>query len=131
MEVIEPTRTSAKPWSSPARSAARGPLTLRPRRKKPKPLQPPKTYIPSATSHHTDVWPARASGAVPLVDSSLQRLAWRRWPKCFEQTSKPLTRNVSPKSNHDSHSTKMELATWPYKFTQILVFPTFSPSLRR
>ena len=31
----------------------------------------------------------------------------------LEATSKPLTRNVCPKSNHNSRSTRMELATWP------------------
>ena len=65
------------------------PLTLRPR----PPPRPPKTYIPSATSLQTDVCTARGAGAVPLGDSWLQRLAWRKWPTCFD---------VCPKSNHDS-----------------------------
>ena len=64
VKVIELTPTSAKPWSAAARSARR-PLTLRPRRLS----SPPKTYIPSATSLHTDVCPQRAAGAVPLGDS--------------------------------------------------------------
>ena len=101
MQVIEQTPTSAKPWSAPACSARR-PLTLRPRL----PSQPPKTYSPSATSLHTDVWSQRAAGAVPLGDSWLQRLAWRKWPRCFEETSKPIIRNRCAKSNHDSGSTK-------------------------
>ena len=98
VQVIE-TFTSAKPWSAAARSARR-PLTLRPRL----PPRPPKTYIPSATSHQTDVWLLRAAGAVPLGDSRLQRLASQKWP--------------------DSCSAKIELATWP-QFTQILVFSNF------
>ena len=31
----------------------------------------------------------------------------------WSYTRKSMTRNVSPKSNHDSHSTEIELATWP------------------
>ena len=62
VQVIE-LSASAKPWSAAARSARR-PLTLRPR-----PPPPPKTYIPSATSLHTDVWLLRTVGAVPLGDS--------------------------------------------------------------
>ena len=103
----------------------RGPLILRPR-----PPYPPKTYIPSATSHHTDVCPLRAAGAVPLGDSWLQRLAWRKWPRCFETTSKALTWNRCAKSNHDSGSTKLELATCP-QVTQILDFPASSPPIGR
>ena len=68
VQVIE-VSASAKLWSATARSAARVPLTLRLR---PSPFllpQPPKTYIPSATSLHTDVCLYRAAGAVPLGDS--------------------------------------------------------------
>ena len=65
MQVIEQI-ASAKPWSAAARAAVtEEPLTLRPRL----PPRPPKTYIPSATSHQTDVWPMRTAGAVPLGDS--------------------------------------------------------------
>ena len=100
VQVIE-TFTSAKPWSAAGRSAVtEEPLTLRPR-----PSEPPKTYIPWATSHHTDVCISRAVG-VPLGDSWLQRLASQKWP--------------------DSCSAKIELATWP-QFTQILVFSNFLP----
>ena len=66
VQVIEHTVTSAKPWSAAGRSAVtEEPLTLRPRL----PFLPPKTYIPSATSLHTAVWPLRSAGAVPLGDS--------------------------------------------------------------
>ena len=55
-----------KPWSAAARSAVKEePLTLRPRL----PFLPPKRYIPSAASLHTDVCPLRSAGAVPLGDS--------------------------------------------------------------
>jgi len=65
VQVIE-TFTSATPWSAAACSAVtEEPLTLRPR-----PLpRPPKTYIPSATSLHTDVCLLRTAGAIPLGDS--------------------------------------------------------------
>ena len=80
-----PQRSRGVPQCVPL---SRGPLTLRPRR----PLPPPKTYIPSAMSHHTDVWPLRGMGAVPVGDS---RLAWRKPPRCFD---------ACPKSDHDSCS---------------------------
>ena len=56
MQVIEHTVTSAKPWSAAGAFRTEEPLTLRPRL----PFLPPKTYIPSATSLHTAVWPLRS-----------------------------------------------------------------------
>ena len=97
--------------------SSRKPLTLSPRPPS-QPPQPPKTYIPTATSLHTDVCPSRPPGAVPLGDSWLQRLACQKWPRCFEETSKPIIRNRCAKSNHDSGSPKMQLATCP-QFTHL------------
>ena len=64
VQVIEKI-ASTKQWSAAPRSATRGQLTLRTWLSS----QPPKTYIPSTTSHHTDACPMRAVGAVPLGDS--------------------------------------------------------------